>query len=869
MKPFPPTASLPVDHRYEAALEALNGHRIDQCANGSSFTMPASAIQSAARIAGKAVRPLLRSNPSKATVHSDDLLMPWIEIEGVYTFQTEDGPCAIMVIAVSANYLIKEYLLKSEDGAVVTENTEKVCLVKTASRILRQFLSASAAKQVKDCLDNPEQAIIRRDLTILRLKQLTVSKSDDPSERSDRYFSSGMLFVSDRLDPDSVRAILGDSEISVLQVRELPEFLTGKLMVWRTLFGTGWLTRVDHFVRTLESAIRSKHIEDHLQVHCDCPNRGGAAELAVVATAKLVMHGWLPSQCSSSATTAGSRGVAGRFIQVPSGSMTDGDISIFKLPRLIFPGEHDLRLRTPEERLRASWGHFQTPHAQDEVFLYFDHSGYGEREVDVLDFKCPDPTDRRLMPIGFLHPISLSILRSILPALQIDVVGYASASSTTTRSAVLERLLRLVSLQASDPVHHHNLREEVARLLAPSELKKPRESTHMRCMELDGLIQANQPGDSSACTSCADVLPESWPRKLLRKLLMAGRGHQAPNSEVFGNIVMLASILFEIRAEQFKDLILSKEKSHSHEVGLVIALYKMISFAAKENADVRRTQGSRFNHLLLRKNMAIMIRDAVKGRIAIPDSLATWLTKHVKVTCVMGLDPINSGLLPEPKMGRAALAGSFHSYRLYKHLFHPEAVKSSIEVDLTALLDYASYSLAEGNEGKPGWLANKISQTNELMAHMMVQTGHLEDFPYGEMLSPKTARNVRSMLSVLPAQLIVRCILGEQGGRECLDHWAQDICAMVARHWRDDIAGSTKVSPVLSSDSAAILEVFRDVEGLATAALNCCRKRFVLAGGAKQRDMRLSVYFLPDELRNQFRKPMLTKSLGVRSVQKR
>ena len=219
MKPFPPTASLPVDHRYEAALEALNGHRIDQCANGSSFTMPASAIQSAARIAGKAVRPLLRSNPSKATVHSDDLLMPWIEIEGVYTFQTEDGPCAIMVIAVSANYLIKEYLLKSEDGAVVTENTEKVCLVKTASRILRQFLSASAAKQVKDCLDNPEQAIIRRDLTILRLKQLTVSKSDDPSERSDRYFSSGMLFVSDRLDPDSVRAILGDSEISVLQVR--------------------------------------------------------------------------------------------------------------------------------------------------------------------------------------------------------------------------------------------------------------------------------------------------------------------------------------------------------------------------------------------------------------------------------------------------------------------------------------------------------------------------------------------------------------------------------------------------------------------------------------------------------------------------
>ncbi len=51
---------------------------------------------------------------------------------------------------------------------------------------------------------------------------------------------------------------------------------------------------------------------------------------------------------------------------------------------------------------------------------------------------------------------------------------------------------------------------------------------------------------------------------------------------------------------------------------------------------------------------------------------------------------------------------------------------------------------------------------------MMIKTGHVEDFPYGELLAQKTPMNTRVMLTSLPSAILVRCILLDEPGRELL-----------------------------------------------------------------------------------------------------
>lgn len=862
MHSFPSTASLPINFQYEAAIDVLHRHRRDRCAADACFTLPTSGIQDAARISGGAVRGLLRSKASNALVHPDNLRTPWIEIMGVYTFHTEAGPSFVMAIGISSASLVHKLQMENQQDTSILHNTEKMRLVDKSSALLGQFLSASTKMHGRLIQEHPERAQIRQINSIARIQKLAEPRSKPLNGISED--EECIFFVCDKQIPDFLLEIQDQSGLPILHADGLPQFMTGSLMAWRSWFGTGWLPRLDNFLHDLESALRRKHVEDHVEVNYNQTNRAGSASLAAVAAAKLVTHGWLPQQYSSCSNASVTSGVLKRFIETFGGAMTDGDISIFQLPKFVFPGEEELRVKTTAERWNASWGLFKTPFPQDDVFLYVDHSGYGERETDVLDFEGSDPSCRKLMPLGFLHPLSLGIIRSLLPAVRIDVIGYTAASSTTTRSALLERLLQLVRQQPSGQVHLSTLRDEIAKLRSPSESKPPRTSTHRRCMEIDQLIESYQQRDTPEGSSCADALPKSWPKKLLGRLFAAGSGSPPPDLEVSSSIISLASLLLRIPDDQFKALLFSGSGSAVSALDSVNAIFSLIRLAAKDDPNVRRTQGSSYNHLALRKDMAIMIRDAVKGRLAVPELLADWISKHVRITCVMPLDALHPGLPQMPKNDRPALACSFHSCRLYKHLFGPESVES-IEVDLSALLSHASLALtAERGKGR-GWLANKISQANELSANMMVRTGHLEDFSYGEILSPKTAKDSRSMLSALPAQLLVRCILSQCGGRDLLANWAGELGDRVAAYWNKDLASSSEEPPSLSSDAASILTVFSDIEGIATAALDCCRSRVLGSCPGKQSNMRLTVYFVPDELRNQFRKPNLMKALGVRT----
>lgn len=364
---------------------------------------------------------------------------------------------------------------------------------------------------------------------------------------------------------------------------------------------------------------------------------------------------------------------------------------------------------------------------------------------------------------------------------------------------------------------------------------------------------------------CENVFPKSWPGQLLDRLLAAGRNRPFAGKERFSLGIRMASLLLRVDYGRLRSMLLDNDGTPRKELEIARALHAMIRTAAAGDPDVLRSRGSRFGHLALRREIASMMREAVKGRLASPPLLAEWITKHVRITCIMPLDPLN---YMDPAYGleqdRQVSPCSFQSHRAYGTLFGPDAQGESLEVDLATLLELAFRAISPGGNKTCGWLANKISQTNELMAAMIVRTGHLEDFPYGDFLSPKTARNLHSMLATFPSRILLRCILAEKSGRELLERWCEDLSGRVASHWQSEVKGHDKASPGYSSETGTLLQVFSDHEGIAAAAIDSCRRSIVAAGVTKDGNAPLTVNFFPDELLNCFRARRLTNSSNVR-----
>ena len=430
----------------------------------------------------------------------------------------------------------------------------------------------------------------------------------------------------------------------------------------------------------------------------------------------------------------------------------------------------------------------------------------------------------------------------------------------------MERILRLTKVRPDDSATIEMLRNEINALRSHDRPDCPKTSPHSRCIELDGRLEAAKEFSRSRGGRGEGVFPSSWPGKLLRSLLEAGRSGRGPTAELFAASISVAALLLRVDPKKLRSLILDPDSRAVNELRVVRALFAIICSAAAGDPDVKRTKGSRWGHLALRKELAVMLRQIAKGSLAAPPLLAEWITESVRLTCVMPLDPLEPSAPPSQiETGLRPLPGGFQSFRYYPRLFSADPTSSTIAVDVSRLLHHAMQSLAVGDDTKPcGWLANKISQTNELTVAMTVRTGHVEDFPLGDLLSPKTPKDIRSMLSAVPSQLLVRCILLDDAGRELLVRWCEDISRKVACHWQAETEGPDGINRGLTSETRSLLAVFGDLEGMAAAALDCCRNRMRTHTAKKSDQEAFQVYFLPDELVNQFKKPVLYRSRGTR-----
>lgn len=860
----PETASPPPLYQLEAATSVLRDHRIDCHAAGRCFTLPAKAIQQAVRVAGSEARPLLRTGALRPLIHEGDLRSPWLELLAIFAIDTGVAPTVVIALGASSPRVV-EHLIKprlGEPDRALAGHSEKMRLLNQVAELAGKYERAARTGAI--CAPvRPERILHNLETTMDSLQSRTNDRRHADAAVASATNSSVFL-VCGASGVRGVEALFATAEIPIVQVDSVRGFMAETLPNWRAVLGTGWLTRIDCLERSMRRALGSKAIPGLVRAELIDGTGRKPAELAVSAAAKFTAFGWLPQHWSAASLTR-TKFKVGHFVKTLGGAMTDGDISVFKLPRIVFPGEEELRIRTPEERLESSWTQFQTPFAEDEVFLFCDHSAHGERADGEIDFPQIETVARQLMPLGFLHPTSLGVLRCLFPSLRIDMIGYSPAASTTTRSAVLERILRLARDMADEPGVIEQLRKEVVALRNPEQLGCPQNPSHARCIELECQLQAMRGGARSFGGAGTGAFPSSWPRKLLGTLLGAGRSGQGPAADVFSVVIRLASLLLRVAPDKLGALILGGDAGAIKELRLVRALAEIISAAAAGDSDVKRTKGTRFGHLALRKELGLMVREAVKGRLAAPPLLAEWITRQVRLTCVMPLDPLAPPQSPRPVEVRP-LPCAFGSYRNYRKLFSPDPAGPSIAADVTRLLEHAMRALDPGDGTRaPGWLANKISQANELTAAMMVRTGHVEDFPYGDLLSSKTPRNTRAMLAALPSQILVRCILLDEPGRELLKQWCASLCEEVSGHWRKEIEGIGESGGGLSSEARSLLDVFRDAEGMAAAALDCCRNSLLTQAIRKPGPSDLRVYFLPEELVNNFRTPVLMKSRGARS----
>lgn len=882
MNQFPATASSQPNREHLAAVEVLRQHRIDCCAEGTCYTIPSSKIQNEVRVAGNAVRPLLRAEANCPQIHPDDSKAPWLEILAVCAFRTGSQPSVTLVLGASSASVFDQVVWISDRGDTTVPGagatSEKARLVSQAAALVDLF-EIKCRHWKKASKDTNERVLMNLDNLVTGLQRrvgfkpkaakpkaakskeakLEEAKLEEALERN-----SNLILVCAESNHSQVLTFAGSHGIALRTVPSLSDFMLRILPGWRTILGTGLLPGIDEFVHALQAAISAKRNVDFVQADLSSGPRDKPAEMVATAAEKITTFGWLPQQFSPEAVIR--RKVAvGKFAKTTGGAMTDGDISVFALPRVIVPGGEDLRIGTPEERLESSWMKFQSSFPQDECFMFCSHGAYGKQNDDWDQEVQSRAELRHLLPLGLLHPSALAVLRCIFPALQINVIGYNAAASTTTRSAVLKRLLRLVTAAPGDPTALDRLINEVSRLSRPGHLRLPRESPHARCLELDALIQQASTSASPGGAWSEYVFPESWPRQLLERLLTAGRNQSCTRKVRFSWAIRLASMLLRVDHGKLRTMLHDNDGTPRKELNVARALHAMIRTAAAGDPDVLRSRGSRFGHLALRREIASMMRDAVNGRLASPPLLAEWIAKHVRITCVMPLDPLD---LPVPAnsfpQDMPVPPCSFHSHRAYANLFGPNAEGAPLVVNLAPLLELAFRALSAGGEKPIGWLANKISQTNELMAAMMVRTGHLEDFPYGDFLSQKTARNLRSMLAAFPSGILVRCILAEKSGRELLERWCEELSGRVVRHWQSIIKGHDKASAGYSSETGTLLRIFGDHEGIAVAAIDCCRRSMLAAGGAKGGNAPLTVNFFPDELSNCFRAPRLTNASNVR-----
>jgi hypothetical protein len=533
------------------------------------------------------------------------------------------------------------------------------------------------------------------------------------------------------------------------------------------------------------------------------------------------------------------------------------------MPNAFLPGDEVIQANSAKENIKDTWCSFESPFAQDRVLIAIKYAGNGSRDSTPQD----DHETRKFCLLPPLHVSAVGLLRRLLVKCEIRVIGYTPGESATTRSGLLERLTKRFRLNPSDAEVKASLVDWIGRLAHPERLAAHRESILDECCRIEQGFAGAPPEGENLNNAGSGKKPSLL--ELLFRRGSTGRGGFRSGCLLAGSVVR------EILRIKWVAILNMVNRPATGAVGRfeeIRGLNQEVQRAFAADKDVVRTRGAKVRFLALYKDLALFYANLCGGHLGLPEKLHDWIRSNFEFVCVMPMDhvaAVGSGTLTMPR----SYTGQFQSHRRYPSLFSGRQEDASVPVDMGLLLAIVGQALDLGGMGRSrGWLAHKISETNEMATALLIRTGADVDFPL-ETLPLDFARtgDLGLILDQLDSRLMVRCIIESQGGDQALRIWSKELATAVKQQW-------LAASPPDDSDYRAnserldsLFDFFRDYTGLAAAALDCCREslRERPAEAGCPVATRFRIFFRSDKIREVFKLRPISRSVSRRTHARR
>jgi len=853
------------DLRYGSALEAMRVHHDDFSSDTGCYRLPVNRISAATKLPGDEVRDLLRSEAKPCIMAGDDCVkVRWVD----FLAAGKQGNALWLALATSDHRGVKDALnagISAASYASHSGDSERIKTFRSAVDALMTYASYPGDKlkiqQIPGATMSHEGLIgaltERAETHYGRAEGLSIGMGLKAG-------SCDIVVVCSTVDQESIKDLFGLWMVELLFVESMEELFDKAIDALRMSFGQGWFVNVDRFASAMKKAIRQKQVPNPVLVGDFEDERGNPNESAAAAAGKLCSFGWLPSLWDNREVML-RQASAGSPRAVALSRQFDEELRIFPLPKLALPEEGTLRTDSVQDLGKNTWLNLETWYPQDQVILAIECKRYGARDAKTATGLDAIQKSRfHLLPP--FHASSLGLLRQLIPECPFQVLGYSPGGTASTHSGVLERLVTLYRSGPNNSSVASRLLNEIVGLCYPGSVPVSRQSRLDQALsidceiaELDAWRASGKPTGSSFHEDAS-----RRPNSLELLLRICSTGKSDPRKALLLACQLVGSILCR-KKQSIEPILTSPASPDDNGFGEVQNLNCEIRETFKDDSDVRRSRGADHRILRLYKNLALILWHAVRGRLGLTPSLHAWIAESFRFIWLVPLDHMEPSMAKPPRSG-STYPGSRLSPHFYPHLFSTDEVEGAIPVDLKGLLSRVDGTLALGGNGrKRGWLAHKISETNELMAALMVRIGYVPDFPMESLpLEFKTGKGeLHLILARLDSRLIVRCVLESGGGAQFLAEWCEKIARKVGEQ-----------APVASADGDFLANhervdarfgVFRDCAGLAVAALDCCRagirdvKETTRIGKAKK----FQVYFRVDKLFEHFRARMIYRSKGT------
>lgn len=842
------------DLRYDALMDLMSRRRKKSDDKFKCYKLPVTAISEKFGVAGNEVTDLLRSRPEPCSLNPGDLkCAPWIDFLAVGRVGIAETNDIWIALTTSDSELAITALAKSNVEPLNAPRITETERIKVFTSVIGKIRAHPKSSEAGPAIDL--QSIHARYLGRVKVQNLSQEDldTDDPEI---------LLICIGNCSEEKKAFLINMGAPNLLFFESFDEFETVAKSELRFAFGNGWFCNVDRVLYDLGKKNSKKDVNAVVEFSPRIPFASSAG-IAAAAACKLATFGWLPphwNRIQSLLKVA----KPGQERKTALDRLFGEDVRIFPLPRVEVPGEGPLLVNDAEDLVNSTWLSYESSYPDDKVILAIEMTAYGSREKPNTSSDQPASKDDHyfVLPLNFG---AIGFLRRILPSLRMEMIGYTPGNSAATHAGVLERLVWLFHENPKDVEVKARLKHEFRSLSYPGSVpfgrRSPSEESER--IELD-IVQAKISAElrdlpTTISEQAGGAVVESF-----SKLLEICEKGEDDRGEALAHAFRILGEMLELDPASIMKLMEPGSSSNGEIYQDLRDLEKEAAANGKKVKAPKLTRESDYPQSRIWDEISHIAALSKHGRIAVPELIGNWITDLFRLVWLVPMDRLEPSPC-DPIRSGSTFPGSRLSHRYYPCLFSSDDVEGAIPVDLDLLLEIASASMKSDAKSRTrGWLVHRVSETNEMMAGMMVHAGYVPDYPLHSLPfdfeSPKG--NLEMLLERLDSRLIIRCIRGTDGGVEKLRQWSAEIGEKVRKSLSDRNNEGNREESI-----QARFGIFGDPAGIAVAALDCCRVRIGNGKGSRGNHSKnpYRVYFLPSKLQAHFRPRVVTHSKGAKA----